>query len=129
VDGDNHTGYAQVLEEKDTTGAVTKTYTLGHDVLAQQAETQSGTTQTSGPTLTLLYDGHGSTRALLDGSGAVATNTVNNTAWAQRFAYDAYGNMLGGTGLSSDQSVILTSLLYSGEQTDRATGLQYLRAR
>ena len=80
-------------------------------------------------TLTLLYDGHGSTRALLNGSGAVATNTVNSTAWAQRFAYDAYGNLLGGTGLSSDLSVVLTSLLYSGEQTDPGTGLQYLRAR
>jgi RHS repeat-associated protein len=126
VDDDNYTGYAQVLEEKTTTSGVTetKTYTLGHDVVAQQTKTQ-----TSGPTLTLLYDGHGSTRALLNASGAVATNTVNSTAWAQRFAYDAYGNLLGGTGLSSDQSVILTSLLYSGEQTDRATGLQYLRAR
>jgi hypothetical protein len=86
VDGDNHTGHAQVLGEKTTTGGVpteARTYTLGHDVVAQQAETQTGTTQTSGPTLTLLYDGHGSTRSLLDGSGAVATNTVNGTAWVR----------------------------------------------
>lgn len=46
---------------------------------------------------------------------------------AQRFAYDAYGNMLTGTGLTLAADA-WTSLLYSGEQTDK-TGLQYLRAR
>ena len=45
----------------------------------------------------------------------------------QRFAYDAYGNMLAGTNLTS-VAAALTTLLYSGEQTD-PTGLQYLRAR
>ncbi len=32
-----HTGYAQTLEEKDGAGTVNKTFTLGHDVLAQMA--------------------------------------------------------------------------------------------
>jgi len=42
----------------------------------------------------------------------------------QIFAYDAYGNAVGFNPASA-----LTSLLYSGEQVDGATGLQYLRAR
>ena len=37
VDRQNPTGYSQVLEEKNASGAVTKTYTLGMGVIAQQA--------------------------------------------------------------------------------------------
>jgi RHS repeat-associated protein len=107
-DANNPTGYAQILEEKDAAGSVTKTYTLGLDVIAQQAPTIQG-----GENLSLLYDGHGSTRALMDASGAIVVGQV--------FAYDAFGNRL-------DSADALTRLLYSGEQTDR-TGLQYLRAR
>ena len=92
------------MEEK-VSGSVTKTYTLGHDVLTQQDSTNG--------ILHFLYDGHGSTRALLNASAAIATNQV--------FNYDAFGNRL-------DANTALTSLLYSGEQTD-ATGMQYLRAR
>lgn len=114
IDANNHTGYAQVLEEKDSGGVVTKTYTLGHDVIAQQDPDTQG-----GEPLVLLYDGHGSTRALSTTAGALV----------QRYAYDAYGNMLSGTGLTADAKNALTSFHYSGEQTDTATGLQYLRAR
>ena len=108
VDRDNPTGYSQVLEEKDSGGNVTKTYTLGQDVIAQQAPAVQ-----SGGTLYLLYDGHGSTRGLVDATGQPLTGQV--------FRYDAFGNRL-------DSSTALTTLLYSGEQTD-GTGLQYLRAR
>ncbi len=114
IDSRNHTGYAQVLEERNgSSGDVEKTYTLGHDVIAQQAPADAG-----GDTLALLSDGHGSTRGLADPTAAIV----------ERYLYDAYGNMLPGTGLHVDPATALTSLLYSGEQTD-ATGLQYLRAR
>lgn len=50
---------------------------------------------------------------LVDGTGQPLTGQV--------FRYDAFGNRL-------DNNIALTSLLYSGEQTD-GTGFQYLRAR
>jgi RHS repeat-associated protein len=118
VDPSNHTGYAQVLEQgadADADGRldaveIAKTITLGHDVIAQATSASA--------VLYLLYDGHGSTRSVVDAALALA----------QKYAYDAYGNMLPGLGLHAEPATALTSLLYSGEQTD-ATGLQYLRAR
>ncbi len=112
-DPQNPTGYSQVLEEKNAAGEVTKTYTLGHDVIAQQS-----VALVDGSTVYLLYDGHGSTRALLDAIGQV----IHSAGVAQIFRYDAFGVRL-------DLAAALTSLLYSGEQTDALTGLQYLRAR
>lgn len=70
----------------------------------------------------MLHDGHGSTRVLLDGNETDAAFMV-----LQRYAYEAFGNMLGDNGMVQ-ASAALTTLLFSGEQTD-ATGLQYLRAR
>ena len=90
------------------TAEIDKTYALGHDVITQAA---SG----GGAVYHFLYDGHGSTRALLNGASIV-----------ERYAYDAYGNMLEGAILAATTD--LTRFLYSGEQTDK-TGLQYLRAR
>lgn len=115
-----HTGYAQVLEE--WVGAtLNKTYTLGHDVIAQAstaAQTSgNGVAIAANAPLTFLYDGHGSTRALLDALGAAA----------ERYAYDAYGNLLVGQHLTSSNT--LASLLYSGEQFDAKLQMQYLRAR
>lgn len=77
----NPTGLAQVLEEKNASGVVTKTYTLGLDVIAQQAPAIDVNT------LYLLYDGHGSTRALAYPGGEII--------WGQVFAYDAFGNPIG----------------------------------
>jgi RHS repeat-associated protein len=100
-------------EHVGSTGAVKKTYTIGLDVIAQQSpDVQTGNT------LYLLADGHGSTRALIDAQLALV----------QKYLYDAYGNMLPGSGLTVEPANAFTSLLYSGEQTD-ITGLQYLRAR
>jgi RHS repeat-associated protein len=72
-----------------------------------------------------LHDGHGSTRALLDATAGVVKKdgTID-----QLFVYDAYGNLLNLSGFATAIDQALTTLLYSGEQTDR-TGLQYLRAR
>jgi RHS repeat-associated protein len=121
VDPNNHTGYAQVLEEgadvdgdgRLDVGEIETTYTLGLDVIAQQSPGVA-----NDDTLYFLYDGHGSTRALINAALELA----------EKYAYDAYGNMLPGAGLTTDPASALTSLLYSGEQTD-PTGMQYLRAR
>jgi RHS repeat-associated protein len=110
-DANNPTGYQQLLEQSTTTGSNTTktTYTLGLDIIAQHDSTNG--------TLTLLYDGHGSTRAVMDANSTVV----------QRYAYDAYGNQLNASGLTAAASA-LSSLLYSGEHTDKG-GMQYLRAR
>jgi hypothetical protein len=47
--------------------------------------------------LFLMYDGHGSTRALLNSTaGVIHKHVVNGVPiQPQAFAYDAYGNMIG----------------------------------
>lgn len=110
-DKQNPTGYSQVLEERDVAGITIKTYKVGLTIISQQGSAIYG-----GAVLYLLKDGHGSTRMLVD-----ATGQVVNSGGLQVFRYDAFGNRL-------DSVTALTSILYSGEQTD-ATGLQYLRAR
>jgi len=68
-----------VLEEDDGTDVTA--YVIGDDVLAQAQGTPTATMQF------LLYDGHGSTRQLIDSDGS----TINDD-----YSYDAYGVMLGG---------------------------------
>lgn len=112
VDHHNPTGYQQVLEEIDAaTMAVIKSHVLGLDVISQQSPSIA-----SGVPLFFLYDGRGSTRALLDPAGQILPGQV--------YAYDAYGNAHG-----FDPAATLTSLLYSGEQFDQKINMQYLRAR
>jgi RHS repeat-associated protein len=113
VDHNNPTGYAQVVAEiAAATQELLRTYTLGLDVIDQATITAAAQAVVN----YLLYDGHGSTRGLVDALGQPLAGQV--------FAYDAYGNAVGFNPASA-----LTSLLYSGEQVDGATGLQYLRAR
>ncbi|MEM9365154.1 MAG: putative Ig domain-containing protein [Planctomycetota bacterium] len=131
VDKNNLTGYEQVLEEGvDVDGdgqldaaEIDKSYVIGHDVIAQAIADGAGAILQY-----LMMDGHGSTRTLLDDLADVITGGGANAD--QLFAYDAYGNLIG----PSPQFVqatadAITTLLYSGEQTDASTGLQYLRAR
>ncbi len=126
IDGSNPTGYAQVLEEwvdGDGAGGAPAAYnigyTLGHDVIGNSYAGTPGTM------LYLLADGHGSTRQI---NLHAAPGSV-----FQRYAYDAYGNMLKYGSLFGNTSgladTLMTSHLYSGEQTDALTGMQYLRAR
>ncbi|QDT48160.1 Extracellular phospholipase A1 precursor [Symmachiella dynata] len=70
--------------------------------------------QQAGSSLTFLYDGHGSTRALLD----------NTAAFNQHYAYTAHDGAIGFV-----EAAALTTRLYSGEAFDSRVGLQYLRAR
>jgi len=113
IDPDNHTGYAQVLEETvtDSSGTETITYTIGDDIITQ-ASTVSGVKH-------LLYDGHGSTRQLADASGSVAA--------ADNYNYDAYGMLLGGNPTTASPAA--TNYLYTGEQYDNNLQQYYLRAR
>ncbi|MEM9419250.1 MAG: RHS repeat-associated core domain-containing protein [Planctomycetota bacterium] len=130
----NPTGYAQILEQGIDDGAgggtagdgrlhadeVDTAFTLGYDVITQAAV---------GQVLHLLYDIHGSTRALTDAVGNLAVNDNGTPSDAsddiqQVFTYDAYGKAV-----SFASAQALTTLLYSGEFTNAITGSQYLRAR
>ena len=109
LDALNHTGYTQVLEERRVENGVevkVTTYTIGHDILSQ-FDSENGY-------LVLLSDGHGSTRAVANMAGEIV----------QEYNYDAYGNAQG-----FDAKEAMTNLLYSGEQFNPVSGLQYLRAR
>jgi RHS repeat-associated protein len=109
IDPNNHTGYAQILEELNTVGgAPTRSYVIGDDVLGQCD------TVTTAP-LYMLQDGHGSTRQMANTSGAVTS----------RYNYDAYGTEIVGTSSSTAQ----TSLLYCGQQFDSTLNMYNLRAR
>ena len=101
---DHNQQYAQVLAETES-GATTKQYTYGDDLLSQ--------TEGSGQEKFFLYDGLGTTRALADNSEAV-TDT---------YAYEAFGEVVGSNG-SSDNSY-----RYTGEQYDSGLNQYYLRAR
>lgn len=108
VDTNNHTGYAQVVEELQG-GAVTKQFTYGHDLISQRCAPLTANCSIS----FYGYDGHGSVRFLTDTSAAV-TDT---------YTYDAFGNLISRTGTTSND------YLYSGEQLDANLGFYYLRAR
>lgn len=104
VDDRNPSGHAQVLEEYQGS-SLERVYNYGLALISQQA--------TGGAAYYFVTDGHGSTRMLTDGSGA-----VQNT-----FTYDAYGTLI-----ASDASP-QTSYLYCCEQWDSDLGMYYLRAR
>jgi YD repeat-containing protein len=96
VDELNPTGYAQVMDEVQS-GAVTKSYTWGLELIAQTRPQLS-----PNPPLVNYYvfDGHGSVRALTNSGGNV-TDTYD---------YDAFGNLIHQTGSiahSSSQSLCL----------------------
>jgi len=93
---------------------IEKSFTLGQDVTAQQAPGIE-----NGDTLILLYDGHGSTRARVTEAATVV----------QTYAYDAYGNMLPGVGLTVDAATALTRYFYTAREFDVDTALQYHRNR
>ena len=86
-----------------------RTFVTGLNVISQHDSTNG--------TVVFLYDGHGSTRALLDD----AANIV------ETYAYDAYGNHLDASHLTSAADA-RTNLLYAGEWAG-PHGQQYLRAR
>jgi RHS repeat-associated protein len=114
VDANNHTGYAQVLEEFSSySPSPTADYVIGDEVLA---EINGG-----GSDSYLLRDGHGSTRQYLGQDSACGG--INN--------YEAYGDLLGTSTYTAEESVTAygSSLLYCGEQYDTDLQMYNLRAR
>jgi RHS repeat-associated protein len=84
-------------------------YVIGHQRISQIV-IKNGTEQE----YYFTFDGHGSTRVLLDITAAIL----------QLYSFDAYGNAIGFI-----PAEVLTEFLYSGEQFDSKIGQQYLRAR
>ena len=115
IDGNNHTGYSQIIEERDGNNVLQRSYTIGLDVVSQADDAPDENAQSFGEHF--LKDVHGSTRALLEVESAKDVDGPN-------FHYDGYGNLI-----DFDLATAPTSILYSGEYTDLATGQQYLRAR
>jgi RHS repeat-associated protein len=108
VDDRNPSGYAQVLEEHQALSgqspALKRVYNYGLDLVSQR--------EAVGTVYYFGYDGHGSTRLLLDTSGIAA----------QKFSYDAYGTLI------DSNAAPATVYLYCGEQFDTDLGFYYLRA-
>jgi RHS repeat-associated protein len=109
VDDDlNPTGYPQVVEELNSAGAVTRTYTYGLQRIDEnQLISNAWTPSFYG------YDGGGNVRQLTNSAG-----TVTDT-----YEYDAYGNEFTVSGTTPNE------YMYRGEQYDSDLGLYYLRAR
>ena len=93
-----------VVEEREAGGALRVRYEYGAQRLSQWR---------GGVPSYYVSDGHGSTRQLTDGSGAI-TDT---------YTYDAFGGMPASTGSTPN------SYRFAGEEADGSTGLYYLRAR
>jgi len=121
VDANNHTGYAQVVEEwvgTDGPGgplSLQAVYNYGHDLISQD-RLQADPLNPEQEVMTLsfyLYDGHGTVRQLADALG-----TITDT-----YAYDAFGILLDRSGSTRN------AYLYTGEQYDSDLGMYFLRAR
>jgi RHS repeat-associated protein len=97
-----------IIEELSARGSsglqVSARYVFGNGLIS---ETRNGVKRF------VLHDGAGDTRALVDTGG-----TVTDT-----FAYDAWGNIIGGGNSAA------ASHLYRGERLDPDLGFYYLRAR
>lgn len=108
VDDLNPTGYAQVVEELSSGGAVERQYTYGLERISQnQVVSNTWTPSFYG------YDGFGTVRQLTNSAGAI-TDTYD---------YDAFGNKINSSGSTPN------NYRYRGEQFDSDLGLYYLRAR
>ncbi len=112
VDMNNLTGYAQVLEELDSTLTTERVYTYGLDLIAQH-QLMPVDAPTGWETSYYLYDGLGTVRALADENGLIS----------DAYTYDAWGNLINTQGLTPN------SYLFTGEQWDHDLGMYFLRAR
>ena len=101
---DTSSSLTMVVAETDKDGKEIASYTRGDELLSMERD---------GEVWYYLYDGHGSVRTLTNEAGRVT----------DRYAYDAYGNLLEKEGDTKNE------FLYTGEQYNANTGLYYLRAR
>lgn len=135
VDENNHTGFAQVVEEwaVDAVGnrALQTVYTYGHDLISQD-RLQADPLNPGEEVMTLafyLYDGHGTVRQLADALGTITDD----------YNYDAFGILLDYRTLDQSTGQLvrrslgeggsLNAYLYTGEQYDSDLGMYFLRAR
>jgi RHS repeat-associated protein len=105
---DYSTHEPQVLAEYDAAGNLLKAYTYGAQVLSNPLAQYGG-----GESLYYVTDRLGSTRSVVDTQGNSRAN----------YTYDAYGRIINQSGNAD------ISRLYTGEEYNTTTGLQYLRAR
>ncbi len=110
VDGNNPTGYAQVIEQSATPGTPAITYIWGETLIQQ--DNAAGTPNAG--TYYLIADAHGSTQLLVNASGGVV----------QDYYYDGFGNAIGFTVSSA-----ITQYLYDQQFFDIVSGQYYMRAR
>jgi RHS repeat-associated protein len=117
VDDQNSTGYAQVLEEFESTTlevpaqsvrVLTRLYTYGYNRISQKLRDSSTFVESF-----YGYDGHGSVRFLMTDQGAI-TDTCT---------YDAYGILIARIGTTDN------NYLFAGERFDPQLGLYHNRAR
>jgi RHS repeat-associated protein len=108
VDDLNPTGYPQVVDELNSSGAVTRTYTYGLQRIDEQQQISGSWTPSF-----YGYDGGGNVRQLTNTSGTVTDS----------YEYDAFGNSFTVSGSTPNE------MMYRGEQFDSDLGLYYLRAR
>ena len=101
---DERHAYPQVLGEYDERGQVKASYVYGYGLIAKDEGDEE-----------FFYhaDGLGSSRLLTDIYGRVSDS----------YSYDGYGNLIAATGTGEN------AYLFAGEQRDKETGLDYLRAR
>jgi RHS repeat-associated protein len=104
----NPTGYPQVFDELNSSGAVTRTYTYGLQRIDENQLVSSVWTPSF-----YNYDGGGNVRQLTNSAGTVTDS----------YEYDAFGNSFTVSGSTPN------NYLYRGEQYDSDLGLYYLRAR
>jgi RHS repeat-associated protein len=114
VDDRNPSGYPQVLEERSVAnGSPTVSYVYGLDLIRRKA----GTIERY-----FVYDGSGSSRALVDGTpGSASLGQITDT-----YTYDAFGILTAQTPASGGTPNVY---LYTGEQWDADLGMYYLRSR
>ncbi len=105
-DYSNPTGYAQILEVRDSAGIPQITYIWGSQIIAQVTA--------NGRFRYFSSDALGSTRLLTDGTGQIT----------DRFDYTAYGDTIG-----FDPHTAATTILFAGQQYDSTTGLYDMGAR
>jgi RHS repeat-associated protein len=112
VDDLNPTGYPQVVDELNTGGAVTRTYTYGLQRISENLNPALTGNSTWTPSF-YGYDGGGNVRQLTNMAGTVTDS----------YEYDAFGNEFTVSGSTPNE------FMYRGEQYDSDLGLYYLRAR
>jgi RHS repeat-associated protein len=135
VDDLNPTGYAQVVEELQSSAlspqpSVVRSYTWGHALLAQTLLPSTFNLQLS--TSYYGYDGQGSVawRASFygyDGHGSVRFLTDENGQVTDSYDYDAFGNLIAQATIFPTPTP--NAYRYAGEQFDEDLGLYYNRAR